>query len=269
MNTPETNDAQDEAKAAAIARLKDIIESEHDEDGDYVRNTVRRDIATLLALTAAEKPDAPVHPLTKALNDIEKLKPEALTGETPRSELEYIAQLERELTAERAEAGKRQALTDYWANRAELAEMTEAQLRAEADRLRKNIGCARNQGTTQFCHEAVDAKAEAERLRAELAIERNKAIGNALAAESRDILAAENAKLRAVVAGVRTAWDAHLGPHKADVDGVDKFLCVVDQLLISQTHRGTAEEGVASTEDDRHPQDDPRDQEDREGGKHY
>lgn len=40
--------------------------------------------------------------------------------------------------------------------------------RAESDRLRKNIGCARNQGTTQFCHEAVDAKAEAERLRAEL-----------------------------------------------------------------------------------------------------
>lgn len=145
--------------------------------------------------------------------------------------------------------------------------------RAESDRLRKNIGCARNQGTTQFCHEAVDAKAEAERLRAELkgtaeqekaraadlaircsnldrlhdelAIERNKAIGNALAAESRDILAAENAKLRAVVAGVRTAWDAHLGPHKADVDGVDKFLREVEQLVIDQSHRGAAPDGIA------------------------
>jgi hypothetical protein len=38
---------------------------------------------------------------------------------------------------------------------------------AEIERLRSNVGCARNQGTTQFCHEALDAQREVERLRAE------------------------------------------------------------------------------------------------------
>jgi hypothetical protein len=38
---------------------------------------------------------------------------------------------------------------------------------AEIERLRSNVGCARNQGTTQFCHEALDAQREIERLRAE------------------------------------------------------------------------------------------------------
>jgi hypothetical protein len=38
---------------------------------------------------------------------------------------------------------------------------------AEIERLQRNVGCARNQGTTQFCHEALDAQREIERLRAE------------------------------------------------------------------------------------------------------
>ena len=38
----------------------------------------------------------------------------------------------------------------------------------EIERLRRNTGCARNQGTTQFCHEALDAQREVETLRAEL-----------------------------------------------------------------------------------------------------
>jgi hypothetical protein len=36
---------------------------------------------------------------------------------------------------------------------------------AEIERLRSNVGCARNQGTTQFCHEALDAQREIERMR--------------------------------------------------------------------------------------------------------
>lgn len=38
----------------------------------------------------------------------------------------------------------------------------------EIERLRRNTGCARNQGTTQFCAEALDAQREVETLRAEL-----------------------------------------------------------------------------------------------------
>ena len=38
----------------------------------------------------------------------------------------------------------------------------------EIERLRRNTGCARNQGTTQFCAEALDAQREIARLRAEL-----------------------------------------------------------------------------------------------------
>lgn len=38
----------------------------------------------------------------------------------------------------------------------------------EIERLRRNTGCARNQGTTQFCAEALDAQREIERLRSEL-----------------------------------------------------------------------------------------------------
>ena len=38
----------------------------------------------------------------------------------------------------------------------------------EIERLRRNTGCARNQRSTQFCAEALDAQREIERLRAEL-----------------------------------------------------------------------------------------------------
>jgi hypothetical protein len=37
----------------------------------------------------------------------------------------------------------------------------------EIERLRRNTGCARNQRSTQFCAEAMDAQREIERLRAE------------------------------------------------------------------------------------------------------
>jgi hypothetical protein len=37
----------------------------------------------------------------------------------------------------------------------------------EIERLRRNTGCARNQRSTQFCAEALDAQREAERLREE------------------------------------------------------------------------------------------------------
>jgi len=40
--------------------------------------------------------------------------------------------------------------------------------RREIERMRRNTGCARNQGTTQFCHEALDAQRDAETLKAEL-----------------------------------------------------------------------------------------------------
>jgi len=38
----------------------------------------------------------------------------------------------------------------------------------EVERLRRNIGCARNQGTTQFCAEALDAQRDVETMKAEL-----------------------------------------------------------------------------------------------------
>ena len=38
----------------------------------------------------------------------------------------------------------------------------------EIERLRRNIGCARNQHSTQFCAEALDAQREVETLKAEL-----------------------------------------------------------------------------------------------------
>jgi hypothetical protein len=38
----------------------------------------------------------------------------------------------------------------------------------EIQRLRRNIGCARDQRSTQYCAEALDAQREMERLRAEL-----------------------------------------------------------------------------------------------------
>jgi hypothetical protein len=38
----------------------------------------------------------------------------------------------------------------------------------EIQRLRRNTGCARNQGTTQFCAEALDAQRDVEKLRKEL-----------------------------------------------------------------------------------------------------
>jgi hypothetical protein len=41
-------------------------------------------------------------------------------------------------------------------------------LRIEVERLRRNTGCARNQRTTQFCAEALDAQRELEKLRAEI-----------------------------------------------------------------------------------------------------
>lgn len=52
--------------------------------------------------------------------------------------------------------------------RAYLARAVVLQAADEIERLRRNTGCARNQGTTQFCAEALDAQREIERLRAEL-----------------------------------------------------------------------------------------------------
>jgi uncharacterized small protein (DUF1192 family) len=49
---------------------------------------------------------------------------------------------------------------------AELWERIHA-LTDEIERLRRNTGCARNQGTTQFCAEALDAQREVARLTAE------------------------------------------------------------------------------------------------------
>ena len=40
-------------------------------------------------------------------------------------------------------------------------------LRAEVDRLKRSIGCARDQRSTQFCAEALDAQREAKELRKE------------------------------------------------------------------------------------------------------
>jgi len=41
-------------------------------------------------------------------------------------------------------------------------------LRAEVERLKMNTGCARNQRSTQYCAEALDAQREVEKLRKEL-----------------------------------------------------------------------------------------------------
>jgi hypothetical protein len=40
---------------------------------------------------------------------------------------------------------------------------------AEIERLRSNVGCARNQRSTQFCAEALDAQRDVETMKAELA----------------------------------------------------------------------------------------------------
>ncbi len=62
--------------------------------------------------------------------------------------------------------GIQRRIQDQDAIMAELWERIHA-LTDEIERLRRNTGCARNQGTTQFCAEALDAQREAERLRAE------------------------------------------------------------------------------------------------------
>ena len=55
----------------------------------------------------------------------------------------------------------------------------------EIERLRRNTGCARNQGTTQFCAEALDAQREIERLRTQLEMWQD---GNIMAESHRDEL---------------------------------------------------------------------------------
>ena len=57
---------------------------------------------------------------------------------------------------------------------------------AEIERLRSNVGCARNQGTTQFCHEALDAQRDVERLRTQLEMWQD---GNIMAESHRDEIA--------------------------------------------------------------------------------
>ena len=52
---------------------------------------------------------------------------------------------------------------------AEIAELKEQHAR-EIERIKKNHGCAREQGTTQFCHEALDAHKEADAMRADAAL---------------------------------------------------------------------------------------------------
>ena len=52
---------------------------------------------------------------------------------------------------------------------AEIAEMKEKHER-EIERIKKNHGCARQQGTTQFCREALDAHKEADAMRADAAL---------------------------------------------------------------------------------------------------
>jgi len=56
-------------------------------------------------------------------------------------------------------------LRSFTANNADWPTIAEAA--DEIERLRRNTGCARNQRSTQFCAEALDAQREAERLRAE------------------------------------------------------------------------------------------------------
>ena len=51
---------------------------------------------------------------------------------------------------------------------AEIAELKEQHAR-EIERIKKNHGCARQQGTTQYCREALDAHKEADALRAAIA----------------------------------------------------------------------------------------------------
>jgi hypothetical protein len=60
----------------------------------------------------------------------------------------------------------------HWANGAaeqEVQDVVDALKYAadEIERLRRNTGCARNQRSTQFCAEALDAQREIERLREE------------------------------------------------------------------------------------------------------
>ena len=52
---------------------------------------------------------------------------------------------------------------------AEITELKEKNER-EIERIKKNHGCARQQGTTQFCHEALDAHKEADAMRADAAL---------------------------------------------------------------------------------------------------
>lgn len=56
----------------------------------------------------------------------------------------------------------------------------------EIERLRRNIGCARNQRTTQFCAEAVDAQRDVEKLRTEL-VRNSEEFRGTLAAHRRTI----------------------------------------------------------------------------------
>ena len=52
---------------------------------------------------------------------------------------------------------------------AEITELKEQHAR-EIERIKKNHGCARHQGMTQFCQEAVDAHKEADAMRADAAL---------------------------------------------------------------------------------------------------
>ena len=57
---------------------------------------------------------------------------------------------------------------------------------AEIERLRSNVGCARNQRSTQFCHEALDAQRDAKQLRKERD-EARRMVCSAYALQGRDI----------------------------------------------------------------------------------
>jgi hypothetical protein len=97
---------------------------------------------------------------------------------------DFARQLERELTAANAELAAEKArcvqlvdeLTEAQSESREQARLLgisgsrEAALLAEIERLKKNTGCARNQTTTQFCAEAVDAN----KLRVDAEWERDK-----------------------------------------------------------------------------------------------
>ena len=79
-----------------------------------------------------------------------------------------------------------------------------AGLKNKIDRLQRSVGCARNQGTTQFCQEAVDAHADNAKLKNAFAaldrVAELQAFNDKLQAESQDhlvsiITAAERHKL--------------------------------------------------------------------------